>query len=81
MTRKTKEEKKLAEYRRRLKLLGQSAKPKIAVEENEPKKNIETISKVKSEQSFFKKDLRKSLIFISLIITLEFAIYFATMNR
>jgi len=88
MTRKTKEEKKLAEYRRRIKLLRESIKPEIASEEKTAIKNIDPVSSIRSElptlqteqQTYFKKDLKKSLIFISLIITLEIIIYFAKLK-
>lgn len=88
MTRKTKEEKKLAEYRRKLKLLQQSSnseKFNVAIknkngEATVPKEKTKETN-IKSDQLYFKKDFLKSLVFILLIITLELIIYFARMNR
>ena len=83
MSRKTKEEKKLAEYRRRLKHLQQAVQTENL---NQPKKsNLVEESRPKEKKSdqvvdpshkFFNQDLKKSLLFIFLIITLEFIIYF-----
>ena len=88
MTRKTKEEKKLADYRRKLKLLQQSessesfSKTEITDhdEHSKPEEKI-TDRNIDPDQTFFMKDLKKSLIFIFLIITLEIIIYFARINR
>lgn len=88
MTRKTKEEKKIADYRRRLKLLKQTTESENPDESrnlethSEVKKNEETdnLTKDIQQQTYFNKDLKKSLLFIFLIITLEIVIYFARMN-
>ena len=89
MTRKTKEEKKIAEYRRRLKFQEQNNKfknpdpsksPNIITDEKTAE-NPRAPDKVTGRQTYFAKDLKKSLLFICLIITLEIVIYFARMNR
>ncbi|MBI4008841.1 hypothetical protein HY357_01280 [Candidatus Roizmanbacteria bacterium] len=80
MTRKTKEEKKLAEYRRRLKQAQNSESP------NKPTQTA-VISQVKPlavdfpRNNYFFQDLKKSLFMIITIITLEILIYFATINK
>ena len=85
MSRRTKEEKKLAEYRRRLKLLqptektesfAESEKP-TSLEEVKTKEKIVKSNQDSQQQSYFRKDLKKSLVFILLIITLEIIIYSA----
>lgn len=88
MTRKTKEEKKLAEYRRRLKLLKQSSPQEKNTESDSDKTVLSVKNEPKREVSpedikqrlHFHKDLKKSLLFISLVITLEIIIYFATIK-
>lgn len=83
MTRKTKEEKKLAEYRRRLKLQRQISLPDNKLVTNQTVTEEKTKIKVKINEDtskglnkYFRKDLKKSLFFILLIITLEIVIYF-----
>ena len=85
MSRRTKEEKKLAEYRRRLKLLQPTEKTESFAEsekltsglEPKPKEKIVELAQDLKQQSYFRKDLKKSLVFILLIITLEIIIYSA----
>ena len=96
MPKKTREEKKLSEYRKKMMLLHQLAnKPSspelkqttqiknIEVEkEIQPKTNKKNFgSRVEPPKNYFMQDLKKSLIFIGIIITLEIIIYFASMNR
>jgi len=81
MTRKTRAEKQLADYRRRLRLNKQNLPPETKQQKNlNPVKNAENKPSSESEakyQSYFRKDLKRSLLFIFLIITLEIIIYFA----
>lgn len=96
MSRKTKEEKKLANLRKQKILLQQISSTKILHKEitHAPIKQIEIESKeVKlpdlvelkpedlSRRNYFVRDLKKSLIIIVGIITLEILVYFATINR
>lgn len=115
MARKTKEEKRIAAYRKKLKLLRQitgvnnqqvkktpsvreevrpersqvlsstwrsrGIKTSVLNEDKPPEieKTKET-SDTQSQRLYFIKDLRKSLLFIFLIITLEIIIYFASIK-
>lgn len=85
MSRKTKEEKKIADYRRKLKFLHQTETVNIPTETKPTAKIQSEVIKESSENRqrklFFIKDLKKSLLIICLIITLEIIIYFARMNR
>ena len=85
MTRKTKEEKKIAAYRKKLQLLQEITRAKNI---DQPKKvseppNEKTIETIESEPTpiHFIKDLKKSLVLIFFIITLEIIIYFVSINR
>ena len=85
MTRKTKEEKKIAAYRKKLQLLQEITRAKNI---DQPKKvseppNEKTIETIESEPTpiHFIKDLKKSLLVILLISALEIIIYFARINR
>lgn len=89
MPHKTKKEKIIAEYRRRLQLL-QKSQPTISKESASiasPQPFIEKKQKiVETEEdslisSYFKKDFKKSLLLIAIIITLEISLYFATINN
>ncbi len=86
MPKKTKKEKIIAAYRKRLKLLEeQQIEPQTF-----PKKEEEiVISEVKPDLTkedqtishYFKSDLKKSLILIGFIIALEIFLYFATIKH
>jgi len=85
MTRKTKEEKKIAAYRKKLQFLQAMTKSKIV---EEPKKvdqplNVKAIEAIESQSkpAHFLKDLKKSFVLIFFIITLEIIIYFVSINR
>jgi hypothetical protein len=92
MPAKTKKEKLLAQLRRQQKLLelNQSVEPiftptKYIPKENLPKKvqtpqtsTVDTAEK--STVSFFFQDLKKSLVFIGVVIALEFFLYFASIK-
>ncbi len=81
MPKKTKREKILAEYRRRLKLLTTptvAALPIARTEKKEPIIETEADSLI---TSYFKKDFKKSLFLIAIVITLEISLYFATINN
>ena len=85
MTKKTKEEKKIADYRRKLKFLHQSTETEITdgakqadvISKSEAKVKTSDFTGNQSKREFFIKDLKKSLLIIFLIITLEIVIYFA----
>ena len=84
MSRKTKQEKKIAEYRKKLKLLEQLAKhdiPVIKKSNSEPAKSppkeLNTVKpENESKKIYFLNDLKKSSLIILFIITLELIIYF-----
>ena len=84
MSRKTREEKKIAAYRKRLKLLQQINQPESIDQSEKVAKPAtpltEKTSEIEVKQDFFIKDLKKSLSIIFLIITLEFVIYCATIK-
>lgn len=98
MSKKTREEKKIAAYRKQVKLLQQLSSPNLskiqsvkevpAVKKIPEEKKIEpqpdTRIKNKSEdhslKEYFIKDFKKSLFIISLIIALEFIVYFASIK-
>jgi len=95
MPRKTRKEKIIARYRRKLELLEKSINvaekidsvPKIQV--TKPKKtiqpNLPINNDLKKEDKaaviYFTSDLRKTLFLVFLIIALEFFLYFATMKQ
>lgn len=95
MPKKTRKEKVIAAYRKKLRLLEQMEKPSIpevtasfaksAPAEEPPSAKIEekyTINKEDATlKTFFIKDLKKSLLLIGLIIALEIIIYFGTINN
>lgn len=91
MPKKTKKEKILAEYRRRLKLLQlnqpnqlQEITPVINTVSNESIEKKEPIIGNEEDAlitSYFKKDFKKSLFLITIVITLEISLYFATINN
>lgn len=85
MPHKTKREKIIAEYRKRLRLLSPTPVPTLQekIPEAPPEKKPvikETDSDI-SATLYFKKDLKKSLLLIAIVITLEIFLYFATINN
>ena len=82
MSKKTRKEKILAEYRKRLKIFSMVPATEAEPNKKDYQQSINQESPVdKTRNRFFLQDLRKSLIVISLIITLEIALYFVRMNR
>ena len=91
MSRKTKKEKIIADYRKRLKLLSQDQKSPVVIENKEIQPNQKKIARQDKQNmpsssdggknKFFIKDFRKSIFIICLIITLEIVLYFVTINR
>jgi len=95
MPKKTKKEKLLAVYRKKLHLLEQASKqPLIKMSEPTssltsevgPRTNVKQTSEVKkTEQAiapkYFFTDLRKSLILVVIIIALEIGLYFAKLIK
>ena len=100
MSRKTKEKKKIATYRKKLRLLQQITRANNQIQDTQTQikknKELEINNKKPTEasiengkktmetqagQTYFIKDLKKSLFIIFLIITLEIIIYFARINR
>jgi len=91
MPKKTKKEKIIADYRKKLKFIEQtspalssishSKSPIVtnAAESRQPMPIDNT--KIKDMLIYFKKDFRKSLILITGIIGLEICLYFATINQ
>lgn len=81
MPKKTKRQKIIAAYRKKIKLTtGVSpvaapiqVNPKVTTSIKETPKENEKIS----ENSFFFSDLKKSLILVGVVIALEIALYFA----
>ncbi len=68
MPKKTRKEKILAAYRKRLSVSEQPLK-------------IEPSNEEKQITNYFFFDLKKSLILIAIVITLEISLYFATINH
>jgi hypothetical protein len=89
MPKKTREEKIIANYRKRIKFLQEQAyiptsktvKPEINVQKNEKiVKDHGPVEINSSLKKFFMQDLSKSLLLIVFIITLEIILYFARIN-
>lgn len=88
MPKKTKKEKILAAYRKKLRLLEQSnikSPPSLTSEVNVRTTNTRT-SEVKQTEKiappkYFFLDLRKSLILVSIIIAVEIGLYFAKLIK
>lgn len=79
MSKKTREEKIVSNYRKKLKFLSQSGKD---VPTTEVKQTHDNFSADKTERDrFFVKDLKKSIFIISCILTLEIVLYFVRINR
>lgn len=95
MPKKTKKEKIIAEYRKKLQLLKSnqmqnpivtpitSSKPSISIPMKEQPKKQPIVDTQEDSliTSYFKKDFKKSLFLIAIVITLEFSLYFATINN
>ncbi|PIQ72169.1 hypothetical protein COY13_00570 [Candidatus Roizmanbacteria bacterium CG_4_10_14_0_2_um_filter_36_35] len=87
MPKKTKKEKLLAVYRKRLHLLEQaSQQPLTKMPEPTPSLTSETVSKTTVNEQvvaprYFFTDLRKSLILVVIIIALEIGLYFAKLIK
>lgn len=101
MPKKTKREKIIAAYHKKLKLLQLQNKiipnsVEISTEKNtlipisntinqastfSIKNNFENITEDETISKYFKKDFTKSSIIISIIILLEFSLYFASINH
>lgn len=92
MTKKTKEEKRLASYRKKLRLIQQlnsavadtSDKTKTDLDSfRNTDLKITTVGLSTEDQNkvkFFLRDLKRSISIIILIITLEFIIYFVSIK-
>lgn len=90
MPKKTRREKMLSAYRKKLKLLEQLNAPVVVEQAVRPEKIPEVkISREKYEsnddekliKNFFISDLKKSIFLIGIIIALEIIIYFGTINN
>jgi len=95
MPKKTKKEKIISEYRKRIRLLQQYSSPEstqtlspTVSEVKKPANNhqqttveIHVDEKELQLKTFFFKDLKRSALFISLIIALEIIIYFGTISN
>ncbi len=90
MPKRTKREKIIAEYRKRMRLLQQmnlssvqSVQKEEQTEENKPLSQSLPPAGDSSEavKKFFIGDLKKSFIFIIIIIALEIIVYFGTISK
>jgi hypothetical protein len=97
MPSKTRKEKIIADYRRRLRLLQESQDTTplhsdIDAKQTDSKQPSSTASTTDNKKhivseedilitSYFKKDFKKSLLLIAIVITLEISLYFATINN
>jgi len=92
MPKKTRQEKIIAQYRQKIKLLQNNPKlvkpifqENITVQEDEKKEKPQVIEKETEQdietKKYFISDFKKSLFVISLIIALEIGLYFATMIK
>ncbi len=89
MPQKTKKEKIIAEYRRRLQILQEH---RVTVQKSEPTTLSSQSKPVLPEMamqpkddslivSYFKNDFKKSLYLIAAVIALEILLYFASINN
>lgn len=76
MPRKTKKEKIIAFYRRKLKLLGETKEPLPFKEEARPAQTPTEIT-----APYFLSDLQKSLLLAAVVIALEISLYFVTISN
>ncbi len=91
MPKKTKREKIMAAYRNKLRLLQQQSiktdlPPVRITAKNEPvipvlNKQAELSDEEKQINHYFLVDLKKSLVLIAIVITLEISLYFATIVK
>lgn len=94
MPKKTKKQKIIAEYHKKIQLLQKQRYPNIKTEEkiSTPIKKEEIIKEsIKKEllsteaeiiiKNFFYQDFKKSFILIATIVALEFFLYFATIKN
>lgn len=88
MPKKTKKQKIIAQYRKKIKLLETKAdlSPAVKIPNKKQPKEQETIKTTGADDSgkiadFFIRDLKKSLFLSFAIIALEIILYFATINN
>lgn len=89
MTKKTREEKKLAVVRKKMKFLEQLKRtenlnrqiPQATPHIQEPQEKAKETSEDQLRRTYFIKDLKKSALVILLVSALEIIIYFARINR
>lgn len=84
MPKKTKREKILASYRKKFRLLQQQPvviREKSATVINSQPVAVEPSSEEKQIAGYFFIDLKRSLILIAIVITLEISLYFATIKH
>jgi hypothetical protein len=87
MPKKTKKEKIIAAYRKKLRLLERAeVKPVVLETRAEEKKQVKQTVQVKQSEKttppkYFFSDLGKSLILIFLVIALEIGLYFAKLIK
>ena len=79
MPKKTKKEKIIAEYHRKLKLLQNQ--PIRIVEKREKEESEKIIEEPPTNNKFFLIDLKKSIFLTVAIIALEILFYFATIKN
>ncbi len=83
MTRKTLAEKRLAQQRKKNRLLQQEPSPQQKIADK-PKIIPSQSDKQLNEErpiNFFRQDFKKSMLVILVIIALEIVFYFASMNK
>jgi len=83
MPQKTKKEKIIAEYRRRLQMLQKHevTVPRVSPSQPLPTRNVTPQENDFLIISYFKSDFTKSLILIAAVIALEISLYFANINN
>lgn len=91
MSKKTKEEKIISAYRKKIRFLQEINRSSSPIQEIKSNKEtlLETVkpkhvvpeAEDVSRRTYFFQDLRKSSYIISLLITLELIIYFVSINR
>jgi len=85
MPRKTKRDKIIATYHKKIKYLEKqlTTEKNIIVEEEkiEPERQIDQSPNDQQFVEYFFSDLKKSLILISLIISVEIGLYYASINN
>lgn len=89
MSKKTKRQKVIAAYRNKLRLLQKDQQSQIITQREKPleKKAVNTVQKpnIAAELMFYRtyfiQDFRKSILLIGIILTLEIALYYGTINN